>query len=139
MKKLIVALLIGFTPLLSLQAQPDADQHEAIESLKIAFLTKQLQLTPEEAQKFWPVYNQYTSELKQLRKEHKSDGDELLFREKALNLTKRFKPDLIKCVGPNKFNRLLKSEGDWHQVVRTEVERRKQLRQQMKKNRPGGG
>jgi Spy/CpxP family protein refolding chaperone len=136
MKKLIVALMIGIAPLLSLHAQQDGGNENAIESLKIAFLTKQLDLTPDEAQKFWPVYNQYTMELKKMRKDH--TGDELEMREKALTLTKRFKPELIKCVGPNKFNRLLKSEGDWHQVVRDEIKRRQEQRQKMRKNRPGG-
>lgn len=136
MKKLIIVLMIGIAPLLSLNAQQEGGNENAIESLKIAFLTKQLDLTPEEAQKFWPVYNQYTMELKKMRKEH--TGDELEMREKALTLTKRFKPELIKCVGPNKFNRLLKSEGDWHQVVRDEIKRRQEQRQKMRKNRPGG-
>jgi Spy/CpxP family protein refolding chaperone len=136
MKKLIAALMIGIAPLLSLHAQQEGGNDNAIESLKIAFLTKQLDLTPDEAQKFWPVYNQYTIELKKMRKDH--TGDELEMREKALTLTKRFKPELIKCVGPNKFNRLLKSEGDWHQVVRDEIKRRQEQRQKMRKNRPGG-
>lgn len=136
MKKMIVALMIGITPLLSLNAQQEGGNEDAIESLKIAFLTKQLSLTPEEAQKFWPVYNQYTMELKKMRKEH--TGDELEMREKAITVTKRFKPELVKCVGSNKFNRLLRSEGDWHQVVRDEIKRRRELRQTMKKNRPGG-
>ncbi|MES2777639.1 MAG: hypothetical protein V4722_25905 [Bacteroidota bacterium] len=137
MKKLIVALLIGIAPLLSLHAQPEERNEDAIESLKIAFLTKQLELTPEEAQKFWPVYNQYTTELKKTRKEHNGNDGELKLREKLLNVAKRFQPDFIRCVGPNKFNRLLKSEGDWRQVVKAELERRHQLRQ-LKKNRPGG-
>ena len=135
MKKLLVALLIGFAPLLSIHAQPEGNNENALESLKIAFLTKQLNLTPEEAQKFWPVYNQYTQELRKMRREH--TGDELDLREKALNLTKRYRPDFIKSVGPNKFNRLLKSEGDWRQVVRDEIIRR-QRHKQIKKNRPGG-
>ncbi len=136
MKKMIIALLISVAPLLSLIAQQEGGNEDAIESLKIAFLTKQLSLTPEEAQKFWPVYNQYTMELRKMRKDHA--GDELEMREKALNLTKRYRPELVKCVGPNKFNRLLKSEGDWHQVVRDEIKRRREMRQSMKKNRPGG-
>jgi len=136
MKKLIVALLIGLAPLISLNAQPDARNEDAIESIKIAFLTKQLELTPEEAQKFWPIYNQYAAELKKMRKDH--TGDELELREKVLNLTKRYKPDFVKCVGPNKFNRLLKSEGDWKQVVKDELIRRRQQHKQQMRNKPGG-
>ncbi|MFK8102199.1 MAG: hypothetical protein AB8G15_06740 [Saprospiraceae bacterium] len=45
--------------------------NEKIESQRIAFLTNRLQLTPEEAKGFWPLYNQYKSAEKALRKKHK--------------------------------------------------------------------
>jgi len=35
---------------------------ERIQSEKVAFFTNELDLTPEEAQKFWPVYNQFSKE-----------------------------------------------------------------------------
>ncbi len=52
------------------------EKKENIEAMKIAFLTKKLDLTPEEAQKFWPVYNQYTDKLQELRKKRRQDGRE---------------------------------------------------------------
>ena len=39
-------------------AQPKGNWQERIKSEKIAFITTELELTPEEAQVFWPVYNQ---------------------------------------------------------------------------------
>lgn len=39
-----------------------AKQFERIQSEKIAFFTNELDLTPEEAQVFWPVYNGYSKE-----------------------------------------------------------------------------
>lgn len=41
---------------------------EKIKTLKIAFLTEQLNLTPKEAQKFWPIYNSYDKKLHQLER-----------------------------------------------------------------------
>ena len=41
---------------------------ERIQSEKIAFLTSELDLTPEEAQVFWPVYNQYEKEARAAHK-----------------------------------------------------------------------
>jgi len=38
-------------------------------TVRIGYLTKKLSLTPEEAQVFWPVYNQYQDELKVVKKE----------------------------------------------------------------------
>jgi len=45
------------------------DRREEIEALKVAFLTRRMELTPEESQVFWPVYNQYQGELGALRRE----------------------------------------------------------------------
>lgn len=39
---------------------------EEIESLKVAYMTREIGLTPEESQKFWPLYNQYWEERSQL-------------------------------------------------------------------------
>ena len=62
---LLTALLINSMPL---QAQGDQeretkDRHrkemsEKIKTSKIAVITEQVKLTPEEAEKFWPVYNE---------------------------------------------------------------------------------
>ncbi len=70
MKQLLVTLglLIGIT--FSLFAQEEMGENkERVEALRIAFLTKRLSLTADEAQKFWPIYNQYTLELENTRKE----------------------------------------------------------------------
>ncbi|MCB0429761.1 MAG: hypothetical protein H6585_07590 [Flavobacteriales bacterium] len=49
---------------------PDMEKfHKEIEARKIGFLTSELELTPEEAQKFWPVYNKYEEEMDKLRDE----------------------------------------------------------------------
>jgi Spy/CpxP family protein refolding chaperone len=40
---------------------------ERIRSQKIAFITDQLQLTSEEAQAFWPVFNAYESEVEKIK------------------------------------------------------------------------
>lgn len=42
---------------------------EELQSQKIAFFTQELDLTPEEAQKFWPVYNEAGKKLQAARKE----------------------------------------------------------------------
>jgi hypothetical protein len=48
------------------QPQP---QRERIDAQKIAFITDQLQLTPDEAQKFWPVYNQFNTQKEDLTRD----------------------------------------------------------------------
>ena len=70
MKKsmMVIALLFGFT---SIMAQPD--EHESrkkkMESMRIAFISEAIDLQPEEAQQFWPVYNEMHGKLEALRME----------------------------------------------------------------------
>lgn len=52
------------------------DKKENIESMKIAFITKKLELTPQEAQQFWPVYNQYNDKTKEVRKKRRQENRE---------------------------------------------------------------
>jgi len=53
-------LLIAFVIFsLSLTAQRRECRKEQIKSQKVAFITEKLNLSVEEAQKFWPVYNEY--------------------------------------------------------------------------------
>ena len=43
--------------------------NDEIEAMKISFITKQVNLTPEQAQQFWPLYNQMQDELREIRKD----------------------------------------------------------------------
>ena len=61
MKNLLVILLIltGFCSGLNAQGCGDnCKKKEQIKAQKVAFITDKLQLTVEEAQQFWPVYNE---------------------------------------------------------------------------------
>ncbi|MEO1451058.1 MAG: hypothetical protein AAFV07_16125, partial [Bacteroidota bacterium] len=67
-------ILIFFAILLTgpaVQAQDEMRgvRQEQIESFKIAFYTRRLDLTTEEAQVFWPVFNAYSDDLDAVRKE----------------------------------------------------------------------
>lgn len=48
-----------------------------VEQFKIAYITKELNLTPSEAEKFWPMYNEMVGKLKDLRKDRKIIIDEI--------------------------------------------------------------
>ena len=72
MKKIINTLTICMMVLIgagTAQAQKKTDDgwKERVMSEKIAFLTMELNITPEEAQVFWPVYNKVEKEIDQAR------------------------------------------------------------------------
>ncbi|MBN2774345.1 MAG: hypothetical protein JXR31_08875 [Prolixibacteraceae bacterium] len=59
----LVTLALLFTSQAFAQRRgPSEEEIEKWRAKKIAFLTDKLQLTPEEAEKFWPVYNQAEQE-----------------------------------------------------------------------------
>jgi hypothetical protein len=71
MKKLIIltvlALLNSFQSVVA-QDELEPSKREKLEALKVAYLTKELSLTPDEAQTFWPLYNELEDKMRQVRK-----------------------------------------------------------------------
>lgn len=49
------------------QSETMKQKKEQIKTLKVAFLTTELDLTPHEAEKFWPIYNSYDDQQFDLR------------------------------------------------------------------------
>jgi len=49
-------------------ARNQPDRRQKIETYKIGFITEKLNLTPQEAQKFWPVYNEYQAKKQDIQK-----------------------------------------------------------------------
>src|ERR1700712_2190452 len=98
MKKLYFLLaFITITGLAKAQdEQPSAKKQEEIEALRVAFISKELQLTPVEAQQFWPLYNQYSQKLKEIRLQNPNVLDR---DEKVLNLRKGYQEPFTKILG----------------------------------------
>lgn len=57
--------------------EKEQKKRERIHAQKIAFISTEVDLTPEEAQKFWPVYNQFEAEIEKARKERRKYMKEL--------------------------------------------------------------
>lgn len=132
MKKILLFVwMLG----LSFVAQAQDKKEDALEALRIAFISKQLELTPAEAEKFWPVYNKYQGDLRRMMQEHRDKkGSELDWEEKLLNMRKQYKPEFTKCISEQKFDRLIRAERTWGDMLRKELQRRREAGE-----RPGMG
>jgi hypothetical protein len=51
------------------QAGKHQEKMEQVKSLKVAFITSELNLTSDEASKFWPIYNAFEDKQRELRKQ----------------------------------------------------------------------
>ncbi|MEO8765765.1 MAG: hypothetical protein ABI416_15805 [Ginsengibacter sp.] len=127
MKKYILIVLVMLGSLSGIKAQDgdgDNTRAEKIQALKIAFITNKLQLTPGEAQKFWPVYNQYDNEIRRLPK----GGDVITSEQKLVDIRKKYKPEFDKVIGSQKLNNLFNAERDFRDILIRRLQNRNQQR-----------
>lgn len=101
-----------------------------IEAIQIAYLTRELSLSSDEAQKFWPIYNEYRDELLAVRKEVRDD--EILFEEKVVNIRKKYKTDFKKVlVTDQRVNQVFLAEKSFRELLRKELMKRKGNRESL--------
>lgn len=69
MKNLFLLICVLLTALPSLAQEEDKDaQRQRIKALKVAYFTQELKLNEKTAEKFWPIYNEYERERRDLHK-----------------------------------------------------------------------
>jgi Spy/CpxP family protein refolding chaperone len=129
-------------------AQPGGmeEKREKIESMKVGFITQKLNLTTEEAQKFWPVYNRYNDELEKSRKQfrgkvleerknidnmtekeaEKALEDMLAYRTSEVELTRKYTEEFKKVLPAQKVVKLFIAEQEFKRELL------KQLKEQHK-------
>ncbi len=111
MKKILLLLSIITAGFLGASAQEVENETNPvnIKALYVAYVTQQLQLTPDEAQKFWPQHSQFEHDLKSVRKEL----PELDKQQARLNIKKKYQNNFNNILGPNRCERFFKMDGDF--------------------------
>lgn len=90
--RILITLVLVLATLLPVPAQPGlmtSEARERIESQRVGFITQRLRLTPDEATKFWPVYNEYRYALKDLRDDFERPDLETISEDEASKLIDR--------------------------------------------------
>jgi phosphoglycolate phosphatase-like HAD superfamily hydrolase len=115
-------------------AQPQERNGNKAEAIQIAYLTKELDLTPDEAQKFWPVFNNYKQEMIATRREN--SDDEIALEEKVINVRKKYKPDFKRILGSDqRVNKLFQADKNFREMLRKELMKRRGQGQMLRQNR----
>ena len=122
-------------------------QHERVKAFKTGYLTQELDLSPSEAEKFWPIYNEYEKKIFELRIEkRKAERDKMasmggpealsdkeaseflesLFENESevLKTKKALYRALEKVLSPKKLLVLYKAEADFNRRLLSEFKRR---------------
>jgi len=136
---LVTGLLI-FTSTNAQRQRPDMDARVAelkkIQAMELAFITKELNLNPQEAQKFWPIFNQYRNDLKQAAqaKEYKDNLDR---QQKMLDVRKKYRDDFEKVVSHERANKVFGAEDEFKSLVRREFQKRQAEKKQLESRKKG--
>lgn len=128
------------------QAQ-DPKAKQKIQAARIAYITDQLALTPEEAEKFWPVYNEFAGKRQELQRQYReakrnpdpsktpeqNDKDlielDLKLKQSELDLEKTYSGQLLKTISAQKLRTLQDVEKRFRQMILDQIQRRQQQRQ----------
>jgi hypothetical protein len=129
MKHVLSYLGIFLASVFAVQAQPGnpANREQKIQALYVAYVTQQLALTEDEAQKFWPVHAQYSSELKAVNK----NMNELEVQQASLNVKKKYQDRFVKILGNERTNSFFKVDEEFRKKL---VERLRKMRQNKQKS-----
>ena len=134
-------LFTGFTA----DAQRNRPRPRQVEAQKTAFITNALDLSSEEAQQFWPIYNASEKRLESIRKEQRqalmqvrlnggsmsdSEANELLenimiWEQSTLDEHKRLVNELKGVVSPQKILKLKRAEEEFKRRLLQAMQNRK--------------
>ncbi len=162
MRKLILAGFFCLSMLITLAqetdpelapVQQDSRAQERIKNLRIAYLSDKLELTPDQAEKFWPVYRQFVLERAKLRIELKSaqlsinssppdpkKQQELIdmglqFKQKELDLEKEYSGKFLHVISAQQLLNLRKAEQEFRSLIINQLRQRRSLQERNENRR----
>lgn len=145
----LLAILTAFT---QAYAQ-DRDGMKRVEAARIGIITERLKLTPEQAEKFWPIYREFSENRRMIREEMRDfrrgfdpatateeqnkEMVELSFKlkERELALEREYSGKLLKVIDTRQLVSLRQAEEDFRRMVLQQLERRarqQEMREEMR-------
>lgn len=155
MKTQIALVIMALFTSTLMSAQPskrlDGQRMQQIEAQKVAYITTQLDLTPEESEAFWPIYNEYSEKMEAIRKNRmqmmsgqvsidqlsEEEAKELMEkrfadREKELKLEREYHAKFLSVLPPQKVAKLYKAEHDFKRELLRKLKKGDRLDHPMK-------
>ena len=153
MKKLLILALSICSLAAFAQQGRMQEKLEKVNNLKIAYLTKELDLSSAQAEKFWPIYNNYEKELMQTRRSFKQkhlndriDGltdkeskelldDQLAMETAVIAIRKNYRNEFLKVLSPQQLVTLMEAEKRFNQMLKDKMRARREDNAPRDKNR----
>jgi len=126
-----------------------------IEAAKIALITERLELTPEQAEKFWPIYREYGKERKGIKQEYdvarqnfdpnqasEEENKKMLemateVKERQLSLEQEYSQRILQVITSRQLNNLRKAESDFKEMLLKRIRSEQMKRQQQRQRNDG--
>ena len=138
------AFLMCLFASLMMYAQGGA-QREKIKTLKVAFITERLNLSSEEAQAFWPVYNEHEQNIQSIRRKERLEihsrlvdmesvsdaearevlNDLIALEQEKQDLNVAYIQRISTVISPRKTLLLIKAEEDFKRRLLREMQQRR--------------
>jgi hypothetical protein len=131
-------------------SKTDPKAQEKIKAARIAFITERLGLTPEEAERFWPIYREFSNKRLELnqqfeqvkrnpdvakpKEDHERELVELGFKlkQQELDLEKEYSKRILNVIPAEKLMALRTAEDDFRRLLMQQIQQR-QLQEQRKR------
>ena len=152
--KIVLALLIMVPAWAQDDELPQAQDpkvRDKINAARIAYITDQLGLTPEEAEKFWPIYREFSQNRAQIKHQYREmkknpdpnktpeqNSQELVdlqfqMKQKELDLEKDYSGRLLKVISAQKLRTLPDAEKRFRQMILEQIQRRQTQQNQQQR------
>ncbi len=127
------------------------DAMKKIESARIALITERLGLTPDQAEKFWPVYREYNLQRREIREQFRTEREQadvqnmseeeskqlvqksMDMKQKELNLEKEYSKRLTEVISTQQLFKLKNAEKDFQQMLLNRIQEQRQMQDQNQK------
>ncbi|MFK7953054.1 MAG: hypothetical protein AB8B73_09425 [Ekhidna sp.] len=150
MKKFLILLMLLASNYFGISQSPEAKKK--IEAARIALITERLELTPDQAEKFWPVYREFGLKQREIRQEFnqqrrtfdpnkatEEENKKMLematqVKERQLKLEREYSDRILKVINTRQLNNLRKAENDFKEMLLKRIRTEQIKRQQQNRN-----
>ena len=123
----------------------DQKVRDKIEAARIAYITDQLQLTPGEAEKFWPIYREFAERRREIRQQmrearnanpgqtdQEAVDQQFKMKQQELDLEKDYSGRLLKVISAQKLRTLPQAERKFRQMILDQIQRRQMQQERLR-------
>lgn len=144
LNKLFLGLFLFLLTSNSFAQRGGGHDQSKIQSMKIGMITENLDLSSDQAERFWPVYNAYESDkrtiIRQIRQLQKGissgdisgqaaiDAEEkiLKLKKEELSVSSSYKSKFLQVISTNQYAALIRTERQFHDMLMNRLREAKQ-------------